>query len=205
MMHEPTFFRRNVPTSDFAISQIAALLLLGSLITQCGSVGHRVKLFLKPFLNHLLKTCTEIVPWICGFFSSFSGEDILDHQVHVWQLWQHLPGKLIHITVFCKAPLLLCLPLQEESIRLQWIRVGTLTKFLTVTSKLCILITFQNGMSVLDSARVAYLLIAAGWAVVWKDRLLRYTQVIAVVKSTRVFFHHLLPNHHGSNASVGKM
>lgn len=66
---------------------------------------------------NLLKTCIGIVPLICVvlFLSPCSGEDFLDHQVHVWQLWQHLPGKWIPLVVFSKAS-----SLQAESIGLQW-------------------------------------------------------------------------------------
>lgn len=84
----------------------------------------------------VFKSLASNLHWNCSLnlscLSSFSGEDFLDHQVHVWQLRQHLPGKLIYVIAFSKAPLLPCLPLKEESIWLKWVRVGTLTKFFTV-------------------------------------------------------------------------
>lgn len=51
-----------------------------------------------PLILCLLKTCIEIVvESVLFFLSPCSGEDFLDHQVHVWQLWQHLPGKWIPV------------------------------------------------------------------------------------------------------------
>lgn len=46
-----------------------------------------------PYCTRLLTT-TNCISWLIFFFFFFScsWKDVPDHQVHVWQLWQHISG-----------------------------------------------------------------------------------------------------------------